>query len=143
MINVRSNSYTIAEVLGSIQSGGKPCDATGVSSRAEVTFNKKIKLESLTFFRSGADKPTIKRFSLEIPKNSKIRIVGPSGCGESTPVDLILGLHTPAGETIRIDDEPLRPANLDSWRDLIGYVPQDICLLDDSIAANIAFRLPA
>ena len=143
VMNVVGNSYTIAEVMGSIQSGGKPCDATGVTSRAAVTFNKTLKLESLTFFHTGADKPTIERFSLEIPKNSKIGIVGPSGCGKSTLVDLILGLHTPAGGTIRIDDAPLRPANLDSWRDLIGYVPQDIYLLDDTIAANIAFGLPA
>jgi ABC-type multidrug transport system fused ATPase/permease subunit len=143
VMNVLANSYTIAEVMGSIQSGGKPVEGIAVPSRAEVTFNKRLKLESLTFYHSGADKPIIERFSLEVLKNSKIGIVGSSGCGKSTLVDLILGLHSAAGGSILIDDTPLQGANLDSWRRKIGYVPQDIYLLDDTIAANIAFGIPA
>jgi ABC-type branched-subunit amino acid transport system ATPase component len=58
-------------------------------------------------------------------------------------VDLILGLHHPESGAILIDGEPLTPANMTSWRGMIGYVPQDIYLLDETIAENIAFGIPS
>ena len=76
---------------------------------------------------------------MTITKNESVGIAGPSGSGKSTLVDLILGLHTPQSGIIGVDGVPLTEEILDSWRRLIGYVPQDIYLLDDTVAANIAF----
>jgi ABC-type multidrug transport system fused ATPase/permease subunit len=56
-------------------------------------------------------------------------------------VDLILGLHQPSFGVIKVDGISITPKNISSWRNLIGYVPQDIYLLDDTIAANIAFGI--
>jgi ABC-type multidrug transport system fused ATPase/permease subunit len=67
---------------------------------------------------------------------------GKEGSGKSTLVDLILGLHMPQQGKLLIDEETLTSANMNSWRRMIGYVPQDIYLLDETIAENIAFGIP-
>ncbi len=108
-----------------------------------LAWNREIRLENVSFRYEGAAKPVIQDFNLVIPKNSSVGIVGPTGCGKSTLVDLILGLHIPTGGHIFIDDTPLCPGNRRAWRAGIGYVPQDIFLLDSSVAANIAFGVPA
>jgi ATP-binding cassette, subfamily B, bacterial PglK len=69
-------------------------------------------------------------------------VIGPTGSGKSTFVDLLLGLYYPTAGEILIDGQPLTSALMPSWRDSIGYVPQDIFLIDDTIARNIAFGLP-
>ncbi|MDX2110998.1 MAG: ABC transporter ATP-binding protein [Verrucomicrobiota bacterium] len=107
-----------------------------------LTFEKSIRLENITFNYPHSSRPVLANFSLEIPRNSSIGIVGVTGSGKSTLVDIILGLHRPQSGCIRVDEQVLVPANYASWRALIGYVPQDIYLLDDSIAANIAFGVP-
>ena len=66
-------------------------------------------------------------------------LLGENGSGKSTFVDLILGLHTPQTGVICLDGEPITTKNLAAWRRMIGYVPQEIYLLDDTIEANIAF----
>ena len=81
----------------------------------------------------------LKDFNLAIARNESVGVAGPSGSGKSTLVDLILGLHMPQAGVLRLDGVPLTEDNMASWRRMIGYVPQDIYLLDDSIEANIAF----
>ena len=105
-------------------------------------WNRAITLENLSFQYPGAERPVIDRLSLTIPKNSSIGIVGTTGCGKSTLVDLILGLHISTVGSILVDDTPLGPHNRRAWRAGIGYVPQEIFLMDDSVAANIAFGVP-
>ncbi|HEY5259889.1 MAG TPA: ATP-binding cassette domain-containing protein, partial [Rhabdochlamydiaceae bacterium] len=80
-------------------------------------------------------------FNLTIPKNHSVGITGPSGSGKSTLVDLLLGLHRPDAGRVLIDNTPLTSENVASWRSMIGYVPQDIYLLDETIEANIAFGI--
>lgn len=104
-----------------------------------LVFQRDIRLEQLAFQYPGTTAPTLNDFSLTIGKNESVGIAGPSGSGKSTLVDLILGLHTPQSGQIQVDDEPLTGSNMIAWRQIIGYVPQDIYLLDETIAANIAF----
>jgi ABC-type multidrug transport system fused ATPase/permease subunit len=77
-----------------------------------------------------------------IPKNTSLGVIGPTGSGKSTFVDLLLGLYYPTAGEILIDGQSLTPTLVPSWRNSIGYVPQDIFLIDDTIARNIAFGLP-
>jgi ABC-type multidrug transport system fused ATPase/permease subunit len=79
--------------------------------------------------------------SLTIPKNTSLGIIGPTGSGKSTLVDLLLGLYQPTKGEILIDGRPLTSALVPSWQASIGYVPQDIFLIDDTIARNVAFGL--
>jgi ATP-binding cassette subfamily C protein len=107
-----------------------------------LSFEKAIRLENITFNYPGSNRAVLEDFSLEIPKNSSIGIIGATGSGKSTLVDIILGLHRPQSGVIRIDDRVLAPGDFASWRSMIGYVPQDIYLLDASVTTNIAFGIP-
>lgn len=110
----------------------------------ELSFNKKnifnlsIKVENLNF---GYDNTNVlENINLEIAKNSIIGIVGSSGSGKSTFVDLLLGLHKSRSGQINVDGVDIFSLN-QQWRDCIGYVPQNIYLLDDTLKNNVAFGL--
>lgn len=107
-----------------------------------LTWERAIIVENLGFCYPGTARPVIQNLNLVIPKNTSLGIVGQTGCGKSTLVDLLLGLHVPSSGRILIDDTPLGPGNRRAWRGGIGYVPQDIFLIDDTIAANVAFGVP-
>jgi ABC-type multidrug transport system fused ATPase/permease subunit len=79
---------------------------------------------------------------MSIAVNSTVGIVGGTGAGKTTTVDLILGLLTPASGQILVDDLEITGVNVRGWQDVIGYVPQQIYLMDDTVAANIAFGVP-
>jgi ATP-binding cassette, subfamily B, bacterial PglK len=82
------------------------------------------------------------RFSVTIQKNMSIGFIGPTGSGKSTLIDLLLGLHRPNSGRVLIDGRPLTPEMIPSWQATIGYVPQEIFLIDDTIARNIALGVP-
>src|SRR5438876_7810377 len=71
-----------------------------------------------------------------------IGFIGPTGSGKSTSVDLLLGLHRPTSGRVLIEGKPLTPELVPSWQATIGYVPQEIFLIDDTIARNIALGVP-
>lgn len=141
LVTVAANNYTLnhleAEILDIEGKMLSPVPAG--TAIPPLPFQREIKLEQLGFQYPGTTAPTLKDFSLTIARNESVGIAGPSGSGKSTLVDLILGLHTPQTGMIRVDGEPLTEHNLAAWRRIIGYVPQEIYLLDDTIAANIAF----
>ncbi len=120
-----------------------------IDSRSENKFamptpyqwHQQLVFDNVSFQYPTASKPAIKHLNLSIPKNSTLGIVGTTGSGKSTLVDLLIGLHTPTEGEILIDSERLFPENRRAWRMGIGYVPQDVFLIDDSIAANIAFGI--
>jgi ABC-type multidrug transport system fused ATPase/permease subunit len=107
-----------------------------------LKWSREIRLQDLSFQYPGASSPVINRLNLVVPKNTSLGITGTTGAGKSTLVDLILGLHVPTAGCILVDGVPLGLENIRAWRSGIGYVPQEIYLLDDTVAANIAFGVP-
>jgi len=105
-------------------------------------WNDGISLREVSFRYPGASRLALDGLSLNIPKNSSVGVIGPTGSGKSTLVDLLLGLYQPTAGEILIDDRLLTPELVRSWQASIGYVPQDIFLIDDTIARNVAFGLP-
>ena len=103
-------------------------------------FKNHIIFKNVTFSHQNSNKKILEEISLEVKRGQKIGIIGKSGAGKSTLIDLILGLIKPVAGKILIDDEELKD-NIQIWQKLIGYVPQDIYLLDDTIKNNIAFGL--
>jgi ABC-type multidrug transport system fused ATPase/permease subunit len=101
-----------------------------------------ITLCDVSYRYPDASRPALESVSLTIPKNTSVGIIGPTGSGKSTLVDLLLGLYLPTTGDILIDGQLLTPALVPSWQASIGYVPQDIFLIDDTIARNVAFGLP-
>ena len=129
------------EFLAAENATGKDAETADgrISAPTPLKWHRAITFENLSFRYPGAENLVIENLSLTIPKSSSLGIVGTTGCGKSTLVDLILGLHVPTSGRILIDGTPLGPANRRAWRGGIGYVPQEIFLIDDSVAANIAF----
>jgi ATP-binding cassette subfamily C protein len=105
-------------------------------------FKNQIKFENVFFSHENSNIKILQNISLEIKPGQKIGFIGKSGAGKSTLIDLILGLIKPTKGNIFVDGLNLNE-NLKPWQKLIGYVPQDIYLLDDTIKNNIAFGLNA
>ena len=101
-----------------------------------------IELKNLKFSYPKSNKIALSVDSLKIARNSTVGFIGSSGAGKTTAVDIILGLLEPSNGGLFVDNQKIDKSNLRSWQRNIGYVPQQIYLSDDSIAANIAFGLP-
>jgi len=109
--------------------------------RSQLTIHRELELDGLTFRYPGQQRLALDSISLKIPRHGSLGIMGQTGSGKSTLVDAILGLHKLESGEIRVDGRPLTEADFSKWRRSIGYVPQSIFLLDDTIAANIAIGL--
>jgi ATP-binding cassette, subfamily B, bacterial PglK len=107
-----------------------------------IAWQDAITLDAVSFIYPGTDRPVLDRFSIAIQKNMSIGFIGPTGSGKSTLIDLLLGLHRPNSGRVLIDGRPLTPEMIPSWQATIGYVPQEIFLIDDTIARNIALGVP-
>ena len=94
-------------------------------------------------FRYAPDRPrAVRDVSLRIPAGSCVGLVGPNGCGKSTLLDLLAGLLTPESGRILVDGLEIDDARRRAWRSAIAYVPQEVFLLDASVAENVAFGVP-
>src|SRR5437867_2546991 len=107
-----------------------------------IEWENAITLDAVSFIYPGTDRPVLDRFSVTIQKSMSIGFIGPTGSGKSTLIDLLLGLHRPTSGRVLIDGQPLIPELVPSWQATIGYVPQEIFLIDDTIARNIALGVP-
>ncbi|MDA1326304.1 MAG: ABC transporter ATP-binding protein [Proteobacteria bacterium] len=105
------------------------------------TLNKGCVFDAVSF--SYHNTPILDRVSLEIPANSLTIITGPSGGGKTTVTDLLLGLYPPKAGGISIDGTSIIDIDLERWRGMIGYVPQELILFHDTIYANVALGDPA
>lgn len=135
-------SHTVDEVHEEFITKSKvPSPAKVAPPAKPLEWSKKLRVDQLTFRHTGCASPLFSNLTFEVLKNQFVAVVGPTGSGKSTLIDLLLGLHCPEAGQILIDDVPLSPDRIAAWRADIGYVPQEIFLLDDTIAANIAFGL--
>lgn len=98
-----------------------------------------IRFEDVTFHYPDTETAALSDINLTIAARTTVGIVGETGAGKSTAVDLLLGLTSPKSGKIWVDDVTITPENRRRWQTAVGYVPQDFFLTDGSIAANIAF----
>ncbi len=103
---------------------------------------KSIALRDVTYTYPQAARPSLEDLTLEIEAYSTVGLVGETGAGKSTIVDILLGLLSPQSGEMYVDGVEINAANVKRWRRSVGYVPQSIYLADKSLAANIAFGVP-
>ena len=111
-----------------------------VPNTKKFAFNKSLSLQSVEFSYDQAKK-VINDLSIDIPIGSSIGIIGESGSGKSTLMDMMMGLLNPSKGQILVDGVDIF-SNIRGWQKKIGYVPQTIYLIDDSLRRNVAFGIP-
>lgn len=107
----------------------------------QMCFREAIRIQDITFAYPNSGTEVLRHLSLTIRKNTSVAFIGPSGAGKTTLADLILGILQPTKGTILLDDQDINQ-NIKSWHKMIGYIPQNIYLLDDTVERNITFGIP-
>jgi len=131
---VQSRAFTIDSLREDLHFSRQPEDVSTDLLKLKST----ISFENVSFSYSQRERIALNAVSLKIAKGNRVGIVGSSGSGKSTLIDLLLGLHQPASGKIIIDDDILTETNISGWRKIIGYVPQEIFITDDTVRRNIA-----
>lgn len=109
--------------------------------KTPLKFNREIILKDVQYYYPNSSQSVLSGINLQIPVGSKVGFVGSTGSGKTTLVDLIMGLLQPSAGSLQVDDVTINLMNCRQWQQRIGYVPQQIFLSDDSVAANIAFGI--
>ena len=137
--SMRYQSGLVQTVAAELRDLEPQAEATAAASSASpaMDLHKAIAVRHLDFRYDAAAEAILRDISLEIPRGASVALVGPTGAGKSTLVNLLVGLLEPTAGDILIDDHDLS-AGVAAWQRRIGYVPQDIFLLDDTIRANVA-----
>ena len=118
-----------------------PQDQT--NSLPALTLSKKISLNNINFNYPNSSRTALKNISLDIPVKKTVGLVGATGSGKTTLVDIILGLLEAQQGTLEVDGNIITKENSRVWQKSIGYVPQQIYLADDTISGNIALGVEA
>lgn len=145
---------SVYAALSNLRFGGAALDSlhrdlTELSPHAEedaaaepLLLERDVTLERVSYTYPQAGREALEGVSLRIPARATIGLVGATGGGKTTTVDIIMGLLRPQQGALKVDGALITPENLRAWQRVIGYVPQHIYLADDTVAANIAFGLP-
>jgi ABC-type multidrug transport system fused ATPase/permease subunit len=151
MNTLRSSSYSLNKIYNDLIELEKVEQDSGLKSLNSRSLNfqpnkvihltSRILLEDITYCYSSSKGKALDNVNLIIDKGQSIALVGKSGAGKTTLVDVILGLLIPQDGDIKVDGNSIYN-DLRSWQNLIGYIPQSIFLIDDSIERNIAFGVP-
>lgn len=105
-----------------------------------AVFLQSVELENVLWKYDDGQENVLDHINLSIKRGEAIALIGPSGAGKTTLADIILGLFTPVEGTVKMDGIDIRSIP-EQWATIIGYVPQSVYLLDDTIRGNIAFGL--
>ena len=104
---------------------------------APLRFERELRLDGVTFRYPTRAEPALRGVSFAVRPGESLGIVGPTGSGKSTLLDVILGMLEPDAGSVTVDGAPLAERR-EAWQRSIGYVPQDVYLVDDTLRANVA-----
>jgi ABC-type multidrug transport system fused ATPase/permease subunit len=138
VIAIRSNYATLLETLKLLN----PLILKGLNDGQSLKFNFQIKVVEVSFSYSHDSLSVLNNVNLTISKGDRVGIIGQTGCGKSTFLDVLMGLLTPLKGEIRVDEQLINTENVANFQSIIAHVPQQIFLTDSSILENIAFGVP-
>jgi ATP-binding cassette, subfamily B, bacterial PglK len=141
LVSIRGATAVLNAIVTDFQST-PPLPLADATRTEPLRLERELELSKVSFAYAEAEKPTLRGVDLVIPARTTVGIVGGTGAGKTTLVDLVLGLLTPDDGVIRVDGHPITPENVRAWQGTLGYVPQTIFLTDETIASNIAFGVP-
>ena len=108
----------------------------------DCAFEKNIRLKDVSFGYDENSLPAINKINVEIKKGDCIGVIGKTGSGKSTLIDIMMGLLDPTHGTLEVDENVITSSNRRAWQSRIAHVPQSIYLSDSTIEENIAFGIP-
>jgi ATP-binding cassette subfamily C protein len=123
-----------------LETFGAYAQTAGARDTSEVAPHRlvrEVRLEQVSFCYPTREEPALREISFRIGAGESFGIVGPTGSGKSTLLDVLLGILEPDSGSVLVDGEPLAECR-DAWQRSIGYVPQDVYLVDDTLRANVA-----
>jgi ABC-type multidrug transport system fused ATPase/permease subunit len=149
---IRYHRHIVESVLNDMTTLALPPDISDKQVLGAVLpplpFTRDLELKKVQFSYQSSREPVLRGIDLRIAKNTTVGLVGATGCGKTTLVDVIMGLLPPSDGSILVDGTPVITSEthegpgLAAWQRNFGYVPQQIFLSDDTVAANIAFGIP-
>jgi len=138
-VNVPALNLLHAELTGPESVQEPEAQLEAASTALPLAFTHTLELRGISFRYDGVDEDSVRDLDMIIPSHASVGLVGPTGCGKTTTVDLILGLLTPQKGRILVDGVEIDDSNMAGWHKILGYVPQQIYISDTTIAKNIAF----
>ena len=136
---MNQNTYSINTMFSELDKLDRLITSKKATSPTGLNFCSNIQLKDVSLQYPGANKLAVDKLNFTINKGEFVGIVGPSGAGKTTIVDILLGLLEPTSGAILIDGVRLDVNTLRSWQDKLSFVPQSIYLSNDTLKSNIAF----
>lgn len=140
--SIRASHPALDAVLGDLPRADPDPPKTESTPGERMALRSAVELVAVRYQYPGENSWTLQPVTLRIPKNASLALVGATGCGKTTLVDLLMGLLRPSGGSLRVDGVDIDDRNVRAWQRSIGHVPQHIFLCDDTIGRNIALGLP-
>ena len=137
--NVKGTHFVLAEVLGFLNLNDTK---TMNVINDDCTFEKNIRLKDVSFGYDENSLPAINKINIDIKKGDCIGVIGKTGSGKSTLIDIMMGLIDPTDGTLEVDENVITSSNRRAWQSRIAHVPQNIYLSDSTLEENIAFGIP-
>ena len=137
--NIKGTHFVLEEVLGFLNLNDSK---TMNVINDDCTFEKNIRLKDVSFGYDEESSPAINKINIDIKKGDRIGIIGKTGSGKSTLIDIMMGLLDPTHGTLEVDKNVITSINRRAWQSRIAHVPQNIYLSDSTLEENIAFGIP-
>ncbi|KIC94664.1 ABC transporter ATP-binding protein [Flavihumibacter solisilvae] len=137
IMNIRNNQF-VFEIIEKTDYKQVIKAAHSVQPKETISFKEKLELRNISFSFDRINKKVIKDFSIEIPKGERLGIIGRSGSGKTTLLNILLRFYNQQSGEILVDNVVLNEEQTSRWRNIIGYVPQEVFIMDASLAENIA-----
>ena len=152
LINIRSKSYVVDKVFADLKELEQAVEVSRTDlprfrqsqlspGAHALSFTGSIQLNQVSYAYPGSSQKALANISINIQKGQSVAFIGKSGAGKTTLVDVLLGILKPSGGDILVDGVSIY-GSLESWRKLIGYMPQSVHLIDDSLIKNVALGVP-
>lgn len=139
---LRANMSGVETMLGMLAAAEANAETATLSSSSTIGLRKAIELRHITYRYGDAPPPALDDICVNIPAGEITALIGPTGSGKSTLVDLMLGLSEPTAGEIAVDGVVLDDANRSAWQRSVAYVPQETFLFNATIAENLRMANP-
>jgi ATP-binding cassette subfamily B protein len=140
--NIKGSERALIDVITFLELPHPMAELPDAQNCSKIDFNEMIEISDLCYSYSSKAPLVFHNLNLSICKGERVGIIGATGSGKSTLIDIIIGLHEPTSGYLKVDGVVINASNCKSWQSHIAYVPQFIFLADTTILQNIAFGIP-